>query len=195
MNLKDYINGALRTESEIKQAHVTNKDQFINILTAYAVSAQLLDMYKKNIFYNKPIDKTKLQNAINDLNAVATSLCSEQPEEQYNSILNINPRILHGIVGVATESGELIENVIKQLNNKSIDNINIAEEIGDVCWYQAILVDALGADWDQILERNLAKLKKRYPEKFTTDNAINRNVDEERKILESNLVIGNKAKE
>lgn len=35
------------------------------------------------------------------------------------------------------------------------------------------------------LNKNIAKLKQRYPEKFTTENALNRNLDAERKILES----------
>ncbi len=34
------------------------------------------------------------------------------------------------------------------------------------------------------LERNIEKLKVRFPEKFTTDNAINRNLEQERKVLE-----------
>lgn len=34
------------------------------------------------------------------------------------------------------------------------------------------------------LEKNIDKLKKRYPEKFSTENALNRDLDAERKVLE-----------
>lgn len=34
------------------------------------------------------------------------------------------------------------------------------------------------------LQKNIDKLKERYPDKFTTENALNRNLEAERKILE-----------
>ena len=44
------------------------------------------------------------------------------------------------------------------------------------------------ADIDQILEKNIAKLKARYGEKFSSDKAINRDLETERKILEGKPV-------
>lgn len=38
---------------------------------------------------------------------------------------------------------------------------------------------------EDYLRKNIEKLQARYPEKFTQDNAINRDLDTERKILES----------
>jgi NTP pyrophosphatase (non-canonical NTP hydrolase) len=45
-------------------------------------------------------------------------------------------------------------------------------------------------DWDiySIMQTNIDKLKARYPEKFTTDDADNRDLDTERKILENGKV-------
>ena len=39
-------------------------------------------------------------------------------------------------------------------------------------------------DLTEILDKNIAKLKKRFPDKFTQDKAINRDTNAERKILE-----------
>jgi hypothetical protein len=38
---------------------------------------------------------------------------------------------------------------------------------------------------DEFLQKNIDKLKARYPEKFTEHDAVNRDLDKERKILES----------
>jgi hypothetical protein len=46
------------------------------------------------------------------------------------------------------------------------------------------LVKAFGLDASTIMEVNLAKLRKRYPEKFTAENAINRDLEAEHKVLE-----------
>jgi hypothetical protein len=41
-------------------------------------------------------------------------------------------------------------------------------------------------EWDlhKLCEINIEKLKARYPEKFSTDKAVNRDLDTEREILE-----------
>lgn len=46
-------------------------------------------------------------------------------------------------------------------------------------------VEFLWWDLEQICITNIEKLKHRYPEKFTTEKAVNRDLDTERKILES----------
>ena len=41
-------------------------------------------------------------------------------------------------------------------------------------------------DIEEIMQRNIEKLKARYPEKFTQEKALSRNLDAERNILEGN---------
>ena len=50
-------------------------------------------------------------------------------------------------------------------------------------WYQAIACDVLGTTFEIEQERNIAKLSARYPDKFTEDKAINRDLETERKVL------------
>lgn len=94
--------------------------------------------------------------------------------------------LLHGALGVATEAGELLD-VIKKNHayGRELDHTNIREEIGDVLWYLALLARATGSSLDSIAEANVAKLRTRYPEKFTTHHAINRNLAAERATLET----------
>lgn len=96
-----------------------------------------------------------------------------------------NIRILHAAVGLNTEQGELQDALKKHLfYGKPLDKVNLAEEMGDVFWYLAILADALGVDFETVMNKNIAKLKARYGSKFSEEKALNRDLETERKILE-----------
>jgi len=93
---------------------------------------------------------------------------------------------LHMLMGMQTEIGELTDPFKKQLAyNKPVDWINVKEEIGDLMWYIGNLCYMLNFDLEKILEKNIEKLKTRYPDKFDSGYAIQRNLNKERSILES----------
>ena len=97
----------------------------------------------------------------------------------------VGTNALHGAIGVATEAGELLDAVKKALfYGKPVDETNILEECGDILWYMAAIADHYGFTFEQAMERNIAKLKKRYPEKFTEEFAEHRDLTSERKALE-----------
>ncbi len=98
---------------------------------------------------------------------------------------NDTNRLLHAAMGLTTEAGEFLDALKKHLfYGKPLDLVNLREEIGDIMWYLAIACDALGTDFETEQERNIAKLRKRYPEKFDAEQAIERDLDAERAILE-----------
>jgi NTP pyrophosphatase (non-canonical NTP hydrolase) len=92
---------------------------------------------------------------------------------------------LHMVLGMLTEAGELADVFKKELAyNKPIDWVNVSEEIFDIMWYIANFCRINEIDCEKGLEINIAKLRARYPEKFTEENANNRDLEKERKILE-----------
>lgn len=94
--------------------------------------------------------------------------------------------LLHASMGLVTEAGEFQDALKKHIfYGKPLDTTNLKEEIGDILWYCAIALEALGTDFESVMQTNIDKLKARYPEKFTENSAINRNVEQERKILEN----------
>jgi len=98
-----------------------------------------------------------------------------------------NIRLLHGGMGISTEAGELLDALKKHIfYGKKLDYVNISEELGDILYYISICMNVLGISFEEVMEKNIEKLKARYPEKFTEDKAINRDLDTERKILENN---------
>lgn len=185
MNFEEYSKAALRTESKIEKV-TTNKTTLLQILNAIIASGNLLDQIKKNVFYKKPIDQEKYDNNIAQLMGASWAIDVGEapfPMVETEDII-IDPRIFHSLVGLITESAELAEALRKIVKDEIQDNTNILEEIFDLAWYQNIAIDTLGSSFEEGLTRNVAKLRARFPNKFTTENAINRDLIKEREILE-----------
>ena len=103
--------------------------------------------------------------------------------ERFNEIGT--QRLLHAGMGLTTEAGEFVDALKKHLfYGKPLDRVNLAEELGDLFWYCAIVADELDVSFSEVMEKNIAKLKARYGEKFSEHKAENRDLIRERNILE-----------
>jgi NTP pyrophosphatase (non-canonical NTP hydrolase) len=92
---------------------------------------------------------------------------------------------LHMILGIQTEASEIADVYKKHIAyGKELDLVNVKEELGDVLWYVANMCNLHGWDLRDILDTNIKKLEARFPDKFTHENANNRDLEKERKILE-----------
>jgi len=91
-----------------------------------------------------------------------------------------NIDLLHGAMGISTEANEILDVMKKHLfYGKEINELDLMYECSDCLWYIAIILNQLGYSFDEVMTKNIEKLKKRYPEKFTEECAINRNVENE----------------
>lgn len=100
-------------------------------------------------------------------------------------------RLLHAGIGIATEAGEFLDQLKKHVfYGKDLDFTNLKEEIGDMLWYLAIALDELGFTFEEVMSMVIEKLKKRYPEKFTEAEALNRDLETERLVLEQVSLVG-----
>ena len=183
MKLNEYIQDALRTESKIDEVKV-NSRMLVNALVLFISAGNILDQVKKRAFYKKDYDTDLINSSyLNARDALGGIAGTEFDAE--DDVMDIDPRIFHAIIGLATESTEMCEALYDtMLSERDFDIVNLLEENGDINWYQAIMIDALGGDWAEILTTNIKKLRKRFPEKFTSEHAINRDLDSERKVLD-----------
>jgi len=93
---------------------------------------------------------------------------------------------IHMLMGMTTEIGELMDPYKKNLAyEKPVDIVNVKEEVGDLMWYVANFCNLNGFDLEEIMETNIKKLQERYPQKFDKVLAVQRNLNNERKILEN----------
>ena len=86
-----------------------------------------------------------------------------------------NVRLLYTLIGLATEAGESLDVFKKCLFYKRpFDITHFVSELGDCLWYLTMAADIAGFTLEDLMEINCEKLKVRYPEKFTVEQANNR---------------------
>ena len=102
-------------------------------------------------------------------------------EYQSLALRTLNPALsgkdvlINGVMGLCGEAGEAIDLVKKHLaQGHELDREALINELGDIAWYLAETARALDCDLETVLERNVEKLKKRYPEGFETEKSVHR---------------------
>ena len=100
-------------------------------------------------------------------------------EYQVLAMTTLNPALsnkdvlINSVMGLCGESGEAIDIVKKWLaQGHELDKAHLAKELGDIAWYLAEAATALDLSLEEILQANLDKLKKRYPEGFDTNRSL-----------------------
>lgn len=92
-----------------------------------------------------------------------------------NQALSLDDHLLNGALGLTGESGEVADLVKKYLmQGHVLDCDHVAKELGDICWYIAETATAIGYDLESIMQMNIDKLKKRYPEGFDSERSRHR---------------------
>ena len=90
-----------------------------------------------------------------------------------NPALDKKDVLINGVMGLCGESGEVIDIVKKHLaQGHELDRDKLIKELGDVAWYLAETATALDVDLEEVLAGNIAKLKARYPEGFSTERSV-----------------------
>lgn len=86
--------------------------------------------------------------------------------------MTLEDDLVHAALGVAGEAGEFCD-AIKRFTvyGKELDRENAIEELGDLLWFVALGCNALDVTMQEAAQRNIDKLKKRYPERYTDELA------------------------
>lgn len=92
-----------------------------------------------------------------------------------NPALSRKDVLINGVMGLCGESGEAIDIVKKHLaQGHDLDREALIRELGDIAWYLAETATALDVSLEEVLARNIDKLKKRYPEGFSSERSVHR---------------------
>lgn len=88
--------------------------------------------------------------------------------------------IINGVMGLNGEAGECIDIVKKwRFQGHPLDARKLMDELGDVLWYVAITASGLSYGLDEIMQHNIDKLRKRYPDGFDAERSVHRETDKE----------------
>lgn len=87
----------------------------------------------------------------------------------------VGDKIENGCMGLNSEAGECIDLLKKaRFQGHELDREKMTEELGDVLWYCAELAAGLGVTLEEVAQRNIDKLRRRYPEGFSAERSRNR---------------------
>lgn len=125
---------------------------------------------KSQLFYGKlkPLGfdtDIKINNAVYGVNY------SEMKER----LLSLNPKILHAILGLVSEAGEFTAHVLDHIaTGATLDPEHLIKELGDSSWFVVEGAVGVGTTLQNVAETNIDKLLKRFPGKFTPEDAVAR---------------------
>lgn len=120
------------------------------------------------------------QEAYDHLMGIDYDSFTDQVECPYDEIQsrlsNIDPRLLHGLLGLASEAGELLDHLKAVIfYGVPLDYDNIDEELGDIEFFHTLCRKSRNLSREDVQRMNKAKLAKRYKSgKFTKNDAVNR---------------------
>jgi NTP pyrophosphatase (non-canonical NTP hydrolase) len=166
-----YLRESARTASTQFHDEIVDGQAIARSLIAAIAAAEAADQIKKSLFYGKALDPSHPALGGAEIPGFDPS--------------RVDADILHAALGLFTEAGELLETIFKAMaGEEPFDRVNVGEELGDCEWYMAMLYRCLKLVPEQVKAINIAKLRKRFPEKFTTEHALTRDLEAERAILE-----------
>ena len=73
-------------------------------------------------------------------------------------------KVVYPALGLCGEAGEVADKIKKTIRgDRPLEEVigNIADELGDVLWYLAILADDLGVELEDVAKWNVDKLQRR----------------------------------
>jgi NTP pyrophosphatase (non-canonical NTP hydrolase) len=84
-------------------------------------------------------------------------------------------RLLNAALGLCGEAGEFADTLKKaEFHAHPLDEAELRKELGDVLWYAALACDALGVQLGDVMAANIEKLRRRYPDGFSSARSIDR---------------------
>lgn len=102
-------------------------------------------------------------------------------------------RSLHAAMGLAGESGEVLELFKKELFGYSYEGKRgftleaLEKELGDILWYLTLMTESTGISLEKLYESNAQKLRERYAHKFEKKEEHEEN--KQLKIFEDKVVL------
>lgn len=160
MNWNEYLEASSRTCPNLGDKKSNLRHMNWGIETE---KGELVDIFKRNLAYKKEIDLVNVFEELGDI------LWYEAGRHRLN--------FSHDLMWVS-----MLDKNITNLYNIVDVTINWPNT-ADTRVLVQLYADHYGWSMEDIMETNIEKLKRRFPDKFTESNAIDRNTDSERDLL------------
>lgn len=92
-----------------------------------------------------------------------------------NQSLAPDQRLLDAAAGLSEEAGEVLGLIRKHLfMQHPLDKARLTTELGDALWCLTTTAGAIGVSLEDVAAANIAKLRKRYPNGYTSKQSMQR---------------------
>ena len=194
MNFKEYVPLAMRTCKELPTAdHINHM-----CLGIVGEMGELVDAIKKAYVYGKGIDQTNIVEEIGDVSWYTAGLVQHFPtladwldsdelkqSVNYEKLEVARKNVTRTILLNTMSAANLAVDLMMLADNDDLQDTEaeqVAKALGTALFATAVLLDV---DLAEACEVNIAKLAKRYGDKYSDYAAINRDIDAERAVLEA----------
>lgn len=174
LTLQEYQEQATRTLARLDSYR---KDMFHMNSGIKTEQSELLDILKRHFAYGKAIDRVNFIEEVGDICWYAS-----------------NKNFMHGVANDISYDPPFLSVLIAQKFTDLLSVAEFLEEIdlnkqqpNSILYCCKKLCDFMNFDFNECLYLNIAKLYKRYPEKFDESFALDRDLDGERTILENGI--------
>lgn len=170
MDNATYTAHVLSLRSGIDDRHTVSSWQ--GDFASFIAYSKMIDFAKRQAFYGKKPTREKLAGLMDGVKNAHDSQIGELNDIDLGSQKH-DPDIIHAIIGMATEAGEMLELMTEYLRNPNgeINLVNAIEELGDMQWYLYLFLSAVNKsantqlDMTDVLQANINKLSQRYKDK------------------------------
>lgn len=81
-------------------------------------------------------------------------------------------------IGLAGEAGEVADHIKKGVFHRhGVDRDTLVKELGDVLWYVAALCTKMDVSLATVMQRNVEKLRRRYPDGYSSAASLERGAE------------------
>jgi NTP pyrophosphatase (non-canonical NTP hydrolase) len=179
MQMNEYLGLSEKTEKKFSEGIVLTGEQRKALVLGFLAAKELgdfIDRIKREIIYGKKMTFSEDESDVLD----------RVDKDDFPEVLTPwQAELLHMILGSITEPVELGIGFFDYLiGDCELDITNLKEEAGDQLWYLAGVMRLLDTTFEEEADRNIAKLKARFGDKFSEEAALNRDLDIERNVLE-----------
>ena len=186
-SILEYQELAVRTCTDLGHQGTNERHMNLGVITEIG---ETLDIFKKYMAYNKPMDLVNLGEELADITWYIVNKCAFENlslDENYEEVLAQTEELVDTKMFTVPDlpaeiKSEAILVLILNAYCSPVDNIfnapivQIAMLNHIASWFEL--------DFGDCLSNNIDKLKVRYPEKFTEEGAIERNLEADRVELE-----------
>lgn len=182
MNIKDY---AVFVQSKLKP--MTEEMHLLHMrMGIKGELGELVDAYKKHLVYGKVLDRANVREELGDVIFYCVGLLPNTQFSIYNTEVHLPNTGLFTMLSPTKVMG-LILDYSTELEETAHKAANVGVGSEKLVIILSELISYMGFTVEEVLQTNVDKLSKRYKGAYSDAEALNRDVEQERAILEKNL--------